>query len=65
MRRLVAAVPAGSRLVPAHPTPELGGAGGAEAMRFWDENATAPILEATSHPHCQSSMDVITCLTRV
>lgn len=26
-----------------HPTLELGGEGNAEAMRFWNENATPPI----------------------
>jgi S-adenosyl methyltransferase len=43
VRRLVASVPPGSYLVVTHPTLELGGAGNAEAMRFWNENATPPI----------------------
>ncbi|MBZ4017053.1 SAM-dependent methyltransferase [Streptomyces purpurogeneiscleroticus] len=41
--RLLAAVPSGSHLVLTHPTLELGGEGNAEAMRFWNENATPPI----------------------
>ncbi len=41
--RLIDAVPAGSYLVFAHPTGELGGEGNAESMTFWNENATPPI----------------------
>ncbi|MFC6062540.1 SAM-dependent methyltransferase [Streptomyces ochraceiscleroticus] len=41
--RLLAGVPSGSHLVLTHPTLELGGEGNAEAMRFWNENATPPI----------------------
>ncbi|MER8068708.1 SAM-dependent methyltransferase [Streptomyces sp. NPDC094034] len=43
VRKLLAAVPSGSYLVLTHPTLELGGDGNAEAMRFWNENATPPI----------------------
>ncbi|WP_078066833.1 SAM-dependent methyltransferase [Streptomyces jeddahensis] len=43
VRRLMDAVPSGSHLVITHPTLELGGEGNAEAMRFWNENATPPI----------------------
>ncbi|MFJ9208060.1 SAM-dependent methyltransferase [Streptomyces sp. NPDC102264] len=43
VRTLLAAVPSGSCLVLTHPTLELGGDGNAEAMRFWNENATPPI----------------------
>ncbi|MER7400616.1 SAM-dependent methyltransferase [Streptomyces sp. NPDC000151] len=45
--RLLAAVPSGSHLVLTHPTLELGGEGNAEAMRFWNENATPPITART------------------
>jgi S-adenosyl methyltransferase len=44
VRRLVDAVPSGSHLVLTHPTLELGGSANAEAMRFWNENATPPIF---------------------
>ncbi|MDI3404615.1 SAM-dependent methyltransferase [Streptomyces cavernicola] len=47
VRRLVAAVPSGSYLVITHPTLELGGAGNAEAMAFWNENAKPPITART------------------
>ncbi|MFM9371083.1 SAM-dependent methyltransferase [Streptomyces sp. Da 82-17] len=47
VRRLVAAVPSGSYLVVTHPTLELGGAGNAEAMAFWNENAKPPITART------------------
>ncbi|MFD1829597.1 SAM-dependent methyltransferase [Streptomyces desertarenae] len=43
VRRLLDAVPSGSHLAVTHPTLELGGAANAEAMRFWNENATPPI----------------------
>jgi hypothetical protein len=43
VRRLMGAVPSGSYLVLTHPTLELGGEGNAEAMAFWNENATPPI----------------------
>ncbi|MFF4232538.1 SAM-dependent methyltransferase [Streptomyces sp. NPDC001820] len=43
VRRLMEAVPSGSYLVLTHPTLELGGEGNAEAMAFWNENATPPI----------------------
>ncbi|MFJ6186429.1 SAM-dependent methyltransferase [Streptomyces sp. NPDC092295] len=43
VRKLLAAVSSGSCLVLTHPTLELGGDGNAEAMRFWNENATPPI----------------------
>ncbi|MEV6396538.1 SAM-dependent methyltransferase [Streptomyces sp. NPDC051907] len=43
VRTLMDAVPSGSYLVLTHPTLELGGEGNAEAMRFWNENATPPI----------------------
>jgi O-methyltransferase involved in polyketide biosynthesis len=41
--RLLGAVAPGSYLALSHPTLELGGAGNAEAMRFWNEHATPPI----------------------
>ncbi len=41
--QLIEAVPAGSYLVFAHPTGELGGDENAESMKFWNENATPPI----------------------
>jgi hypothetical protein len=46
VRRVMAAVPSGSHLVLTHPTfdPEFGGAGNAVAMKFWNENATPPII---------------------
>lgn len=46
---LMAAVPSGSYLVLTHPTTdiELGGGSQAEAMRFWNENATPPITART------------------
>ncbi|MGW8374513.1 SAM-dependent methyltransferase [Streptomyces sp. ODS28] len=44
VRRLLDAVPSGSHLALTHPTLELGGASNAEAMRFWNENATPPIV---------------------
>lgn len=43
VQELLAALPAGSYLALTHPTLELGGEGNAEAMRFWNENATPPI----------------------
>ncbi len=43
VRTLMDAVPSGSYLVLTHPTLELGGEGNADAMRFWNENATPPI----------------------
>ncbi|BAU86405.1 methyltransf_19 domain containing protein [Streptomyces laurentii] len=45
VRTLMAAVPSGSYLVLTHPTddPELGGEANAEAMAFWNANATPPI----------------------
>ena len=43
VRQIMAAVPSGSYLVLTHPTFEVGGEGGAEMMRFWNENATPPI----------------------
>ncbi|MDI3388039.1 SAM-dependent methyltransferase [Streptomyces sp. B-S-A8] len=47
VRRLVDAVPSGSYVVVTHPTLELGGAGNAEAMAFWNENAKPPITART------------------
>lgn len=47
VRTLMAAVPSGSYLVLTHPTLELGGEGNAEAMAFWNENATPPITART------------------
>ncbi|MGX1886223.1 SAM-dependent methyltransferase [Streptomyces sp. NPDC055287] len=44
VRELMDAVPSGSHLVLTHPTLELGGQGNAAAMRFWNENATPPIV---------------------
>ncbi|MFE0515566.1 SAM-dependent methyltransferase [Streptomyces sp. NPDC058964] len=45
VRRVMAAVPAGSFLVLTHPTfdADLGGEGNIAAMEFWNENATPPI----------------------
>ncbi|MFE0424429.1 SAM-dependent methyltransferase [Streptomyces sp. NPDC058953] len=43
VRTLMDAVPSGSYLVLTHPTTELGGEANAEAMAFWNENATPPI----------------------
>ncbi|MGW0994562.1 SAM-dependent methyltransferase [Streptomyces sp. NPDC002520] len=45
VRRLMAAVPAGSHLVLTHPTydAEVGGEGNIAAMEFWNANATPPI----------------------
>ncbi|MGW1892637.1 SAM-dependent methyltransferase [Streptomyces sp. NPDC002004] len=48
VRRLIDGVPSGSHLVITHPTLELGGEGNAEAMRFWNENATPPITARSS-----------------
>ncbi|MGP3922147.1 SAM-dependent methyltransferase [Streptomyces sp. 8N616] len=42
--RLLDAVPAGSHLAMTHPTLELGGEANAAAMRFWNDNATPPIV---------------------
>ncbi|MGA5424129.1 SAM-dependent methyltransferase [Streptomyces lavendulocolor] len=47
VRTLMAAVPSGSHLVLTHPTLELGGEGNAEAMEFWNKNATPPITART------------------
>ncbi|MER5767436.1 SAM-dependent methyltransferase [Streptomyces sp. NPDC001985] len=47
VRTLMASVPSGSALVLTHPTLELGGEGNAEAMAFWNENATPPITART------------------
>ncbi|GAA2404329.1 SAM-dependent methyltransferase [Streptomyces glaucosporus] len=47
VRRLLDAVPSGSHLAVTHPTLELGGEANAEAMRFWNENATPPITART------------------
>ncbi len=43
VEELVAALPSGSYVAITHPTLELGGDGNAEAMRFWNDNATPPI----------------------
>ncbi|MFH8292976.1 SAM-dependent methyltransferase [Streptomyces sp. NPDC018059] len=45
VRRIMASVPSGSYLAVTHPTTDsdLGGEGNAEAMKFWNENATPPI----------------------
>ncbi|MGH3326758.1 MAG: SAM-dependent methyltransferase [Streptomycetales bacterium] len=48
VNRLLDAVPSGSYLVLTHPTLELGGEANAEAMRFWNENATPPITARSS-----------------
>ncbi|MGW8950776.1 SAM-dependent methyltransferase [Streptomyces sp. NPDC055709] len=47
VHRIMDAVPSGSYLVLTHPTLELGGEGNAEAMAFWNENATPPITART------------------
>jgi len=44
VRRLLDAVPPGSHLAVTHPTLELGGEANADAMRYWNENATPPIV---------------------
>lgn len=44
---LLDALPSGSYLALTHPTLELGGEANAEAMRFWNENATPPITTRT------------------
>ncbi|MFJ6571719.1 SAM-dependent methyltransferase [Streptomyces sp. NPDC091292] len=56
VRRLLAAVPPGSHLVLTHPTLELGGEGNADAMRFWNENATPP-LTARSRAEVESFLE--------
>jgi hypothetical protein len=58
VRTLMAAVPSGSHLVLTHPTlePALGGAGNAEAMAFWNANATPPIT-ARSREEFASFLD--------
>ncbi|WP_227025004.1 SAM-dependent methyltransferase [Streptomyces tsukubensis] len=43
VRTLLDALPSGSHLALTHPTLELGGEGNAEAMAFWNKNATPPI----------------------
>lgn len=43
VRTLMAALAPGSHLVLTHPTLELGGAGNAEAMAFWNAHAQPPI----------------------
>lgn len=43
VQRLLGSVASGSHLVLTHPTLELGGEANAEAMRFWNANATPPI----------------------
>ncbi|UUN31433.1 SAM-dependent methyltransferase [Streptomyces sp. FIT100] len=43
VRHIMDAIPSGSHLAVTHPTLELGGEGNAEAMAFWNENATPPI----------------------
>ncbi|MEU2112496.1 SAM-dependent methyltransferase [Streptomyces sp. NPDC019507] len=47
VHRVMDAVPSGSYLALTHPTLELGGEGNAEAMAFWNENATPPITART------------------
>ncbi|MFH8475314.1 SAM-dependent methyltransferase [Streptomyces sp. NPDC018000] len=44
VRTLMDAMPSGSYLALTHPTLELGGEGNEAAMRFWNENATPPII---------------------
>lgn len=46
VRRIMAAVPSGSHLVLTHPTfdPEVGGELQVPAMKFWNENATPPVM---------------------
>ncbi|MFV0127512.1 SAM-dependent methyltransferase [Streptomyces sp. HMX112] len=56
VRTLMAAVPSGSHLVLTHPTLELGGEGNAEAMEFWNANATPPIT-ARSREEVASFLD--------
>src|SRR5690606_15319759 len=47
VRRLVDALPSGSHVALTHPTLEMGGEANAEAMAFWNENATPPITPRT------------------
>lgn len=47
VRRLTAAVPAGSFLALTHPTTELGGEANVAAMAFWNEHARPPIRTRT------------------
>ncbi|MDN3294204.1 SAM-dependent methyltransferase [Streptomyces ficellus] len=56
VRTLMAAMPSGSHLVLTHPTLELGGEGNAEAMEFWNKNATPPIT-ARSREEIASFLD--------
>ncbi len=43
VHRLVDSLPSGSHLVMSDPTTDMGGEAMAEAIRFWNENATPPI----------------------
>ncbi|KIH99817.1 translation initiation factor IF-2 [Streptomonospora alba] len=45
--RLVEALPPGSHVAITHPTLDMGGEANAEAMAFWNENATPPITPRT------------------
>ena len=56
VRTLMDALPSGSHLVLTHPTLELGGEGNADAMAFWNENATPPIT-ARSRAEFTSFLD--------
>jgi O-methyltransferase involved in polyketide biosynthesis len=56
VRTLMDALPSGSHLVLTHPTQELGGEGNAQAMAFWNENATPPIT-ARSRAEFASFLD--------
>ncbi|MEE1756909.1 SAM-dependent methyltransferase [Streptomyces sp. SP18CS02] len=56
VRTLMDAVPSGSFLALTHPTLELGGEGNAEAMDFWNKNATPPIT-ARSRAEFTSFLD--------
>jgi O-methyltransferase involved in polyketide biosynthesis len=56
VRTLMDALPSGSHLVLTHPTLELGGEGNADAMAFWNENATPPIT-ARSRAEFASFLD--------
>ncbi|MFJ3106464.1 SAM-dependent methyltransferase [Streptomyces sp. NPDC086835] len=56
VRTLMDALPSGSHLVLTHPTLELGGEGNAQAMAFWNENATPPIT-ARSRAEFASFLD--------
>lgn len=56
VQQLVGALPPGSYVAMTHPTLELGGGGNAEAMKFWNDNATPPIT-SRSRAEIESFLD--------